>query len=1284
MSTRISLSLAAVSALLLLATPAMVFAASGGSSAYICGYVFLDGSADFPADTPNGMWDEGETGFAGINLGVRLYYRKTSDGPMLQADLRTLGLKGKTQANGFYSIPVTPLDRLSATLFPVPEYYEVYLWADPKNASDPALQLIGSSSPYNCTTDPADAIGMVYSKHGEDASRTRYGNIQVPVPATTNPVFNWYPYMFPRYRGFMTQAGAPWPEPPLDWSSDELSEYARKHTSTSGSLSAPNVRQHIDFGFYAPKPPSPAEVGDYVWEDANLNGIQDADEAPIPGVTVHLYALKAAGWQEAKSPQVTDTRGFYLFRGLPGGYYKVQFDKPTGWIMTTQNQGSDDTVDSDADPTDGYTEQFTLNSGESDRTWDAGMYRLASIGDFVWEDLNGNGLQDSGEPGVAGVAVELFTADGKSAGTCLTDADGKYLFTGLTPGTYYVQFTLPSGYRFTTQDAGSDDALDSDAGPDGSCAKTFLQSGETDLTWDAGVYRLAAIGDRAWLDSNVNGLQDDGEPGLAGVTVKLFDAQGAEVATQQTDASGLYLFTNLAPDSYHVEFMVPDGYNVTLQDAGDDALDSDIDAQGVCAPTTLESNETDRTWDAGLYADRYEIAKSGGKVWGNCRTIGFWKNNIGKAIAGTTRGTQVSRSNLVSLLRYVYSFYRDDPYKIQFGAAPTDNELLARAYEVLSNYDASDMVQKTRCQLLGCELNYASTQVAGFPDYFALIDAAAQGSFCAQVEDALNTPGIDLAPYHELCDWINNQENYVHTDTTGIGDYVAYTIVVKAQVTQERQVEVRDYLDSALAFVSASNGGTFSATDRCVSWNVTVSPAKPSVTLTLWTRVVASPAGDAGTPGDGWTASNVVSSTCSGASWVSGRERCPVVVSTLSNQAWLRSTSEQPLVTSAKVGDRVWEDANGNGVQDAGEAGVAGVQVTLHSVSDASVADATTTTDAGGCYQFAVAKAGTYQLLFSVPTGYTVTTAHAGGNDAADSDIDATGNTAEFPVAAGASDVTWDAGLCVQRNETVNVSLTKSGVKVYGSCMPALNWYKAIDRALVFSSGATISKQDLLTWLGAVNSFYLTGTGLPFELGSGATMLSNAATILAGASSSDPVAQARAQLLACELNLLSGTYAASDQATQRRLCEAMEDALANSEATNLAVLTQVLAQVNALGSGSQDPQLGLGDAVVFTITVNATLSQAKTIQVADYLDSSLQYYFSDSGAGFSTAENRLDWSLSLPAGDSRTELRVIGFLQSTPSAGQLSPGADWAASNQVSLPYASGSALTNTAWWRAL
>jgi len=106
-----------------------------------------------------------------------------------------------------------------------------------------------------------------------------------------------------------------------------------------------------------------------------------------------------------------------------------------------------------------------------------GIYRPASIGDTVWEDLDADGVQDVGEPGIAGVIVELFNA-GPGAGlgapatdmngnsmTTTTDANGNYLFDDLYPGDYYVEFTAPAGYDPSPQDAGSNDAADSDADP---------------------------------------------------------------------------------------------------------------------------------------------------------------------------------------------------------------------------------------------------------------------------------------------------------------------------------------------------------------------------------------------------------------------------------------------------------------------------------------------------------------------------------------------------------------------------------------------------------------------------------------------------------------------------------------------------------------------------------------------------------------------------------------------------------------------------------------------------
>ena len=124
-----------------------------------------------------------------------------------------------------------------------------------------------------------------------------------------------------------------------------------------------------------------------------------------------------------------------------------------------------------------------------DLTVDAGFYRLASLGDRVWEDLNRNGQQDGGEPGIAGVTVTLHEC-GKAAAVqaTTTAAGGFYTFTGLTPGVcYQVAFGLVTGYERTMADAGAD-ATDSDAAvATGWTAGYTLNSGQYDDTVDAGL-----------------------------------------------------------------------------------------------------------------------------------------------------------------------------------------------------------------------------------------------------------------------------------------------------------------------------------------------------------------------------------------------------------------------------------------------------------------------------------------------------------------------------------------------------------------------------------------------------------------------------------------------------------------------------------------------------------------------------------------------------------------------------------------------------------------------------
>ena len=75
------------------------------------------------------------------------------------------------------------------------------------------------------------------------------------------------------------------------------------------------------------------------------------------------------------------------------------FDAPVGHSITLSNQGGDDAADSDADPVSGLASVVTLASGDNNPTIDAGVLRPASLGDVVWEDLNGDGVPDAGQLG---------------------------------------------------------------------------------------------------------------------------------------------------------------------------------------------------------------------------------------------------------------------------------------------------------------------------------------------------------------------------------------------------------------------------------------------------------------------------------------------------------------------------------------------------------------------------------------------------------------------------------------------------------------------------------------------------------------------------------------------------------------------------------------------------------------------------------------------------------------------------------------------------------------------
>ena len=117
--------------------------------------------------------------------------------------------------------------------------------------------------------------------------------------------------------------------------------------------------------------PGPAGIGDFVWYDDNLDGIQDENETGISDITVIIYDRS----DNLIADTTTDEDGYYSFTEIEAGDYYIKFILPEGYVFTLQDQGSDDEVDSDADPLTGMTICTTFEDDETDLSWDAGMYQ---------------------------------------------------------------------------------------------------------------------------------------------------------------------------------------------------------------------------------------------------------------------------------------------------------------------------------------------------------------------------------------------------------------------------------------------------------------------------------------------------------------------------------------------------------------------------------------------------------------------------------------------------------------------------------------------------------------------------------------------------------------------------------------------------------------------------------------------------------------------------------------------------------------------------------------------
>ena len=371
-----------------------------------------------------------------------------------------------------------------------------------------------------------------------------------------------------------------------------------------------------------------AGIGDLVFKDLNGDGIQDPNEPGVENVGVFLYKCLPNGTDSLVSLQFTDNAGSYYFNDLIPDDYKIIFDISNfneDCKYTVQNQGGAG-EDSDVDEY-GRTVCTTLEGGEQDSTWDAGLAPYASLGDFVWVDLNGDGIQDPGEPGIEDIWVNLYDSNGNFIATTSTDANGYYIFEQLDGGEYYLEFDSPNGFDLTLpfqgNNTGEDSDVDGSNGP-GTTPIFDLAWGEHDPTWDVGFHTCIPIGEYVFYDANLNDVWDNGENGINGLEVILWrkiggdwikwDQENTGLHPEAASDDGYYKFC-APPGTYYLEFVTPpSGIVPAFPGSGTPETDSDI--TGANGPNTTDEF-TVVTGDirCDLGAGYHPMASVGQVVW---------------------------------------------------------------------------------------------------------------------------------------------------------------------------------------------------------------------------------------------------------------------------------------------------------------------------------------------------------------------------------------------------------------------------------------------------------------------------------------------------------------------------------------------------------------------------------------------------------------------------------------------------------------------------------------------
>ncbi|MCI5222784.1 MAG: hypothetical protein D3924_08970, partial [Candidatus Electrothrix sp. AR4] len=634
---------------------------------------------------------------------------------------------------------------------------------------------------------------------------------------------------------------------------------------------------------------------------------------------------------------ITDENGNYAFTGLASGDYTVEVTDTRNVLGQFSQSG-----DPDATLDGGHT--LTTTAGTDYLDVDFGYVPSGHtsgkglIGDTIFLDLNNSGTVDVGE-GLEGVTVQLYDSSGVTLlGSTTTNSDGTYSFGNLDPTATYTVKVDPTTLPNTG--TGLTNSVDPDGGSASESSVDLSASGGISLTQDFGYVSTTpnSLSGTLWDDTNANGTLDASETvRLDGVTVVLRDSDGNTVGIAVTDVNGDYSFGNLPDDTYTIDVIDSIGELAGWWHSlgGSPGTDSNSQVDPYTVPLSGGSDNT--TGDFGYYRNSASI---GDLVWNDSNGDGLNNNGelglVGYQVTLTITYPNGETVTLVTVTdaNGAYSFdnlLTDEDYNGDGAGQPTYLITVMAPVDMLSTHTGVTD---------GNDSDNEADNPSGEPAIPVL-----------GINDTTNDFGF--VADGEIGDLIWNDQNGDGIQDAGETGIDGVTIDLYQDANGNGVIDVGE---PVLSTTTTAGGGAYDFIDL--------------------------------PPGDYLVDVTDTGSVLSGFNLTGGTD--PVAVTGLTAGQDYNDADFGYQQADASIGDLIWNDQNGDGIQDAGESGIDGVTVDLYQDTNGNgVIDAgdinlgEQTTAGGGAYDFTGLVPGDY-LVDVTDTGSVLSDFNlTGGTDPA-------------------------------------------------------------------------------------------------------------------------------------------------------------------------------------------------------------------------------------------------------------------------------------------------------------